>query len=88
MGTDATVIPHGDNARELGAPVEVGMTPAAAIRAATLDAAALVASHLGIGEIAPGKLADLVGVRGDPLADVAALRDVVFVMKGGAIARD
>jgi imidazolonepropionase-like amidohydrolase len=88
MGTDATVIPHGDNARELGALVELGVSPAAAIRAATVDAAALVAPHLGIGEIAPGKLADLIGVRGDPLSDVAALRDVVFVMKGGAIARE
>ena len=88
MGTDATVIPHGDNARELGALVEVGMTPAAAIRAATLDAAALVAPQLGIGEIAPARQADLIGVRGDPLADVAALRDVVFVMKDGAIVRE
>lgn len=78
------------SARDLGALVEGGMTPAAAIRAATADtdAAALVAPQLDIGEIAPGKLADLVGVRGDPLADAAALRDVVFVMKGGAIARE
>ncbi|HEY5924568.1 MAG TPA: amidohydrolase family protein [Kofleriaceae bacterium] len=88
MGTDAVVIPHGDNARELGALVEVGMSPANAIRAATVDAAALLGGKLAVGSLAPGKLADLIAVRGDPLADVGALRDVGFVMKGGAIVRD
>jgi imidazolonepropionase-like amidohydrolase len=88
MGTDAVVIPHGDNARELAALVEVGMTPAHAIRAATVDAAALLGDKLAVGTLAPGKLADLIAVRGDPLADVGALRDVVFVMKGGAIVRN
>jgi imidazolonepropionase-like amidohydrolase len=88
MGTDAIVIPHGDNARELGSLVEVGMTPAQAIRASTVDAAALLGDDLAVGVLAEGKLADVIAVRGDPLADVGALRDVVFVMRGGAIVRD
>ena len=88
LGTDAVVIPYGDNAREVGALVEVGMSPAAAIRAATIDAAALLGDKLAVGSLAPGKLADVIAVRGDPLADVAALRDVVFVLKGGAVVRD
>ena len=85
MGTDAVVIPHGDNARELTALVEIGMSPSRAIRAATSDAAALLGEKLAVGSIAPGKLADVIAVRGDPLTDVGALRDVVFVMKAGAI---
>ena len=88
MGTDAVVIPHGDNARELGALVEVGLSPARAIRAATVDAARLLGDKLAVGSLAPGKLADVIAVRGDPLADVGALRDVTFVMKGGVVVRD
>jgi imidazolonepropionase-like amidohydrolase len=84
FGTDAAVFPHGDNAREFAALVERGMTPAAAIRAATVDAADL----LGVddrGVIAPGRLADLIAVPGDPLQDVTALERVGFVMLGGTV---
>lgn len=83
-GTDAGVYPHGLNAREFACLVRRGMTPLAAIRSATLAAAEL----LGVddrGVIAPGKLADLIAVPGDPLADVTALERVEFVMKGGTI---
>lgn len=83
-GSDACVYPHGQNARELAALVERGLTPAGALRAATLEACAL----LGVtdrGEIAPGKLADLIAVSGDPLADIRVLQHVEFVMKGGEI---
>jgi imidazolonepropionase-like amidohydrolase len=86
LGTDAIVIPHGDNARELGALVEAGLSPAAAIRAATVDAA--IQLDVPAGRLAAGALADVIAVRGDPLADVAALRDVLFVMKGGVQVRD
>jgi len=85
MGTDAIVIPHGDNARELAALVEVGLTPAQAIRAATSDAARVLGDKLAVGSLEAGKLADIIAVRGDPLADVGAVRDIAFVMKGGAV---
>ena len=87
LGTDATVIPHGDNARELAALVEVGLSPAAAIRAATSDAAALLGLADRTGAIEPGLDADLIAVDGDPLADVTALaRDQIrFVMRAGRV---
>ncbi|MBK7642322.1 MAG: amidohydrolase family protein [Planctomycetes bacterium] len=85
-GTDAAVYPHGENAHEFACLVRLGMTPAAAIRSATLAAAEL----LGVedrGEIAPGKLADLIAIPGDPLADVRRLESVEWVMHGGRIIR-
>src|SRR4026207_444794 len=84
FGTDAAVYPHGDNAREFAVLVERGMTPADAIRTATLNATDL----LGVsdrGKIAPGLLADLVAVPGNPLENIRVLEDVRFVMKGGVI---
>lgn len=88
MGTDATVLPHGENARELAALVEIGLEPAAAIRAATIDAAALMGANGEIGSLAAGKRADLIAVKGDPLRDVAAVRQVIFVMKAGDVIRN
>jgi imidazolonepropionase-like amidohydrolase len=86
FGTDAGVFPHGDNAREFAAYVDYGMRPIDAIRTATANAADLLkVTDRGI--IAPGKLADLVGVPGDPLADVRVLERPVFVMKGGTVVR-
>jgi imidazolonepropionase-like amidohydrolase len=87
FGTDAAVFPHGDNAKEFAARVRLGMSPLEAIRGATTYAADL----LGVddrGAVEPGKLADLVAVRGDPLRDVTVLERVGFVMKGGAIVKD
>jgi len=84
FGTDACVYPHGQNARELATLVERGLTPLEAVRTATLNASAL----LGVddrGAIAPGKLADLIAVPGDPLADVSVFQHVEFVMKGGEV---
>jgi imidazolonepropionase-like amidohydrolase len=86
FGTDAGVYPHGDNAKEFAALVEAGMTPLETIRAATLNAADL----LGVtdrGVIAPGRLADLVAVPGNPLTDVKVLENVKFVMRGGKIVK-
>lgn len=84
FGTDAAVYPHGDNAREFAVLVERGMTPVDAIRTATVNATDL----LGVsdrGNIAPGLLADLVAVPGNPLENIRVLEDVRFVMKGGQI---
>jgi imidazolonepropionase-like amidohydrolase len=86
FGTDAAVYPHGDNAREFAVYVGYGMKPADAIRTATLNAADL----LGVtdrGQIAPGKLADLIAVRGNPLEDVRVLQQVPWVMKGGVVVK-
>jgi imidazolonepropionase-like amidohydrolase len=85
FGTDASVYPSGLNARELAVLVEVGMTRLAALRSATLDAARLLGLQDRLGVIEVGKLADLVAVNGDPLADVRALEKVRFVMKGGQV---
>jgi imidazolonepropionase-like amidohydrolase len=82
-GSDATVLPHGMNARELRALVEIGMTPLQAIRAATIDAAQLLGRN-DIGRIAPNALADLIAVGQDPLADITALERVTLVVKGGS----
>ena len=87
FGTDAGVYPHGENAREFATLVnDRGMEPVEALRAATLYAADL----LGVddrGVIAPGKLADLVAMDGNPLEDITATEHVTFVMRGGKVFR-
>jgi len=65
--------------------VKYGMTPIQAIRAATSNAAELLGMQNDVGTIAAGKYADLVAVKGDPLADVALLEKIDFVMKGGEV---
>lgn len=87
FGTDAGVYPHGDNAREFGYMVEAGMPPIEAIRAATINAALLLRHPDSLGSVEPGYTADLIAVDADPLQDVAALRKVRFVMKGGVVAK-
>ena len=86
LGTDAGVIPHGTNAREFILMVEWGgMRPMDAIIAGTLNGAKLLGWDKTIGSLAPGKLADIVAVSGDPLKDIHRVENVVFVMKNGAI---
>ncbi len=83
-GSDAGVFAHGDNALELELMVEYGMTPLAVLEAAS----AVNARLLGIedrGRVAPGLLADLVAVDGDPSREIAALRRVRLVVKGGVV---
>ena len=67
--------------------VQYGMTPMAAIQAATVNAADLLGLSTEIGTLEPGKRADLIAVEGDPLADVTVLKSVGFVMRDGRIYR-
>jgi imidazolonepropionase-like amidohydrolase len=84
-GTDAGVYPHGLNARQFAYMVRYGMTPMQAIQSATIRAAELMGKQSDIGSLAPGRFADMVAVKGDPLRDVRRLENVAVVMKGGVL---
>lgn len=88
LGSDAGVFAHGDNARELELLVDYGMTPAAALAAATRTAAEVLGRGGDLGRVAPGFVADLVAVDGDPLRDVAALRRPQVVIRKGRVVVD
>jgi imidazolonepropionase-like amidohydrolase len=85
FGTDAGVSKHGRNADEFLLMVEHGMSPAAALKAATVNAADLLGLGAEIGTLEPGKQADLIAVRGNPLEDVAVLQQVDWVIQGGKV---
>jgi imidazolonepropionase-like amidohydrolase len=85
FGTDAGVCPHGINARQFAFMVKYGMTPLQAIQAATVNAADLLGHSDLVGSIKPGKSADVIAVKGDPLADIRLLENVAFVMKEGVV---
>jgi len=86
-GSDVGVFSHGTNALELELMVEYGMTPVAALKAATSVNARLLHREAEFGRVAPGLLADLVAVSGDPSQNIRAIRAVRLVMKGGAVVR-
>jgi imidazolonepropionase-like amidohydrolase len=88
MGSDSSVLPHGQNAKEIVWMAGHGMTALQAIRAATLAGADLLGWSDRVGALAPGRYADLIAVDGDPLADVTSLERVRFVMKGGKVYED
>ncbi len=85
FGTDSGVSRHGDNGQEFALMVDAGMTPAAAIRSATVGAATLLDRQTRIGTIEPGKDADIIAVAGDPLQNIRLLENVGFVMRHGRI---
>ena len=86
-GSDVGVFTHGENGRELELMVDYGLSTLQTLRAATSTNARLLHMEDQIGSIKGGLLADLVAVRGDPVADIHAVRDVSFVMKGGSVVR-
>jgi imidazolonepropionase-like amidohydrolase len=85
FGTDSGVSHHGDNAQEFGLMVRAGFTPLDAIRAATVWGAEHNRLSDQVGSLVAGKQADLIAVKGDPLANVTELEHVRFVMKGGKV---
>jgi imidazolonepropionase-like amidohydrolase len=85
FGTDSGVSKHGENAREFRLMVKYGMAPIVALQAATSADSELLGLAKSIGTLEPGKLADLVAVPGDPVADITATERVIFVMKEGAV---
>jgi imidazolonepropionase-like amidohydrolase len=85
FGSDAGVMPHGTAGGQFATMVRYGMTPLQAIRSATVDAAEALGRAGQVGTLRPGAWADLVAVRGDPLADVNELAGVDAVVKGGVL---
>jgi imidazolonepropionase-like amidohydrolase len=88
FGTDAGVYPHGQNAKQFGYLRQLPLTSMQMIQMATVNAAELMGWSGKVGTLAPGAFADLIAVRGDPLADVTELERVTFVMKGGKVVRN
>jgi len=85
FGTDTGVSAHGQNAREFGLMVKAGMAPAEAIRTATVNAAELLGRSATLGSLEPGKDADLIAVKGSPIADITLLEHPTFVMRRGVV---
>jgi imidazolonepropionase-like amidohydrolase len=85
FGTDVGAFEHGTSEREFERMVEYGMTPLNAIRSATIRGSQLLRMEKQIGTIEPGKYADIIAVKGNPLEDISALKNVVFVMKAGKV---
>ena len=89
MGSDAVFTMFGQNTRELSWFVKAGLTPAQALETATSNAAALLGMPDQLGAVAPGYLADLVAVDGDPLTDInAVIQHVRWVMRDGQVVVD
>ena len=89
MGSDAVYTMFGQNTRELGWFVRAGLTPEQALATATTTAAALLGAEDRLGRVAPGHVADLIAVKGNPLENIDALfGGVTWVMKAGSVVVD
>ena len=91
MGTDAGVMPHGTNLRELDLMCQIGMSPMESIVATTKTAAECLGWQDRVGTLERGKLADVVVSAADPLADISSLADVdniKLVMQGGRVVKN
>ncbi|WP_408590019.1 amidohydrolase family protein [Novosphingobium sp.] len=86
-GTDAGVYPNGLNARQFKYMVRFGMTPLQAIQSATIVSAELLGWSKDVGSLSPGHYADMVAVKGDPLADITVLEHVDHVAKAGVVVK-
>jgi imidazolonepropionase-like amidohydrolase len=85
FGTDAGVFPHGENAKEFGYMVEAGMPVMEVIQSATSIAAKVLGLEEEIGHVAPGFIADLVAVPGNPFESIEVMERPSFIMKSGVI---
>ncbi|WP_298672917.1 amidohydrolase family protein [uncultured Sphingomonas sp.] len=85
FGTDQGATSDRNKAEEFALLVKAGLTPMDAIFTATRNAAELIGTPQDIGSVQAGRYADIVAVDGDPLADIATLQRVDFVMKGGEV---
>jgi imidazolonepropionase-like amidohydrolase len=88
FGTDASVFPHGQNAKEFKLMVDLGMTPIDALRSATSSNADLLGIAQKVGTLEKDKLADIIAMPGDPSLDITATERISFVMKEGKIVRN
>ena len=85
FGTDAGVFPHGENGKEFGYMVEVGMPAIETIQSATMTNAKILKMSDEIGSVKVGKLADIIAVNDNPLENIHTMENVIFVMKNGVI---
>ncbi len=85
FGTDAGVFNHGENGKEFGYMVEVGMPPMEAIKSATMTPAIMLKINDKLGSLEKGKLADIVAVDENPIENIKTMENVTFVMKGGVV---
>jgi imidazolonepropionase-like amidohydrolase len=86
FGTDGGVLPHGQGVQEMEALVAAGLSPLEVIRAATTNAAAALVLSDSVGRLDAGMSADFVAIRGDPLREITALRNVGLVVSRGRVA--
>jgi imidazolonepropionase-like amidohydrolase len=85
FGTDSGVCPYEYSVRQFAFMVKYGMTPMQAIQSATINAADLIGKPSQFGSLRAGKIADIIAVDGDPIADIRQLEHVTFVMKEGVV---
>ena len=87
FGGDVGVFTHGENYREMELMVDYGMKPLAVLKSATSGNASMF--HLNeLGNLKKGFLADIIAVKGNPVQDISAVKNVSFVMKDGVVYKE